>query len=219
MCSAYAQLLVEGPLPTATVVPEATSSPSPSPTPKASPDPSPLPTTTPTPSDGSTTTVTDGSGYRQVRTPVVTLSLGNTAKTSSAAKGSSKSIATDGITNEPPATYQPQQNSGIFDEISLGYLDGTTTAPTANVSLQFDAGRAGANVWVQPLDGGKITVLNANGALVTSSDGVSIPLSALGQLSFGFQPPAKIGRYQVLIRLDNVSSTLPFVILDPAQID
>lgn len=169
-------------------------------------------------STGTSTTISP-STYNTLRTPSITLTIGTLAKGSltdrptnagALAAGESRSGGTGLI--------QPQSRNGVFDEVTLGYLDGSGKAPVpVNVSLRFDTSHAGAAVWVQPLDGGAILTQDANGKPVSNPGGCKVVLDASGQLVFSYQALAVPGRYQVLIRLDNVSSILPFIIPDPKQ--
>ena len=157
--------------------------------------------------------------YRLARTPTVTLTLGLPAKGSLAKSTKPGALAGDDA-SAVPGPIQPQSHNGVFDEINLGYLDGSGKAPApANVTLQFDASRAGMTVWVQPLDGGAILAQDSSGSPVSSPGGCTLVLNTLGQLVFGYQALTQMGRYQVLIRLEDVSTILPFVIPSPTQDD
>lgn len=157
--------------------------------------------------------------YTALRTPSVTLTTGTFIKGSLAAKLANLTAqANNSDTPATPSLLQPQARNGVFDEVNLGYLDGSGKAPPpVNVTLQFDASRAEVTVWVQPLDGGTILAQDANGKSISSPAGCTVVLDASGQLVFGYQALALPGRYQVLIRLDNISTILPFVIPDPSQ--
>ncbi len=157
--------------------------------------------------------------YNALRTPSISLTLGKLVKGSLAAKLAKLNALADGSdTPAVPGLIQPQSRNGVFDEVSLGYLDGSGKPPApVNVTLQFIAARAGATVWIQPLDGGAILGQDADGNPISSPGGCAGVLDASGQLVFGYQALALPGRYQVLVRLDNVSTILPFIIQDPSQ--
>lgn len=156
--------------------------------------------------------------YRAKRTPVITLNLGKPRKGSFAAKLAhiNALAGADAATATPLDQIQPQSHNGVFDEVNLGYLNGGT-APAAGIALQFDASQAGETVWVQPLDGGSILTQDIDGNPVSSPAGCTFALDASGQVAFSYQALALPGRYQVLIRLGNVSMMLPIVIPDPNQ--
>ena len=157
--------------------------------------------------------------YNGLSTPSITLTVGALAKGSLTTKlANLTAVAAGTATPSTSGLIQPQSRNGVFDEVNLGYLDASGKAPApVNISLQFDASRAGATVWVQPLDGGAILSQDANGNPISSPGGCAVVLDASGQLVFSYQALTLPGRYQVLIRLDNVSSILPFIIPDPNQ--
>ena len=200
--SSYGQIALPTAMPSATVAPVQVGSPTPS------------PTATPVgPGAFSPPSIIDV--YQLARTPSITITLGALAKNSLAARLKRlRAIANDELP-VPANIIQPLQRGGVFDEINLGYFAADALMPATSVTLQFDVGRAGASIWVQPLDGGTILVQDAGGNPVSSQDGSAITLNAAGQAAFSFQPLAQAGRYQVLVRLDNVSTVLPFVLLDP----
>lgn len=161
--------------------------------------------------------VGDLDAYQAARVPVVTVSLPQPAASPNKldrrlARLAATAAGAGDLLPTPPTI---QAHGRIFDEVNLGDLLGGQ-APATAVILQFLATRAGATVWVQPLDGGAILTQDAEGKTVTNAGGAPLVVGALGQLNFSFQAPARPGRYQVLIRLDSVSTLLPFVILDPS---
>ena len=152
--------------------------------------------------------------YTQARTPTLTVPAGAGATSGSNAR-LNKLAALAGSDVTTPATVQAV--NGLFSEVSLGYLDGSGKPPApATVTLQFDASVAGTTVWVQPMDGGAILSQDASGKPVSLPGGTFLALDATGAATLSFQAPARTGRFQVLIRCQNVSSTLPFVVLDPS---
>ena len=151
--------------------------------------------------------------YHLLRTPAATLTLAVPTTVTLPVL----STLTPGVAPvATPAPLQPLARYGVFDEVNLGFLDKSGNPTPAAVYLQFDPSRAGSGVWVQPLDGGQIATWDANGKAVYSNAGAFLPIPVTGQVAFSFQALARSGRYQVLIRLDSVSTIMPFVILDPS---
>lgn len=93
----------------------------------------------------------------------------------------------------------------------------TAVPPAALVRLQYDAERSGSLVWVQTMDGGTLTAVDAEGVTHTAAGGFYLEINALGFLEFTFQAPGQSDRYQVFTRLDNVVTTLPFTVLSPGD--
>lgn len=149
--------------------------------------------------------------------PIITLTLGAPAKRGFAARLAKLNALAGNDVSSTPSLFQPQVRNGLFDEINLGYLNGSAAPSPASVTIQFDVALAGATVYVQPLDGGAILAQDADGNPLNSPAGCNLTLNALGQTTFGYQAPPQIGRYQVLIRVGNASSVLPFVVSDPSQ--
>ena len=85
----------------------------------------------------------------------------------------------------------------------------------ATVTLNYAPDRAGTNVWVQPLQSGTLSTLDAQGKTVTSTRGFPLTIGAAGSVTFTFQAPATPNSYQVYTRLDNVTTTLNFLVPDP----
>ena len=214
----FACFLLSGPSPTCRA--QATAGPT-----QTAPTDTPAPASTPFPGLPGGVPLTPDP-YIVARTPAVTLTFASVQAATSARGPSAASAANvalaasaNGAEVTPPATntVQPVWHYGVFDEINLGFLSDGTAPPPTSVSLQFDTSRAGASVWIQPLDGGTINFQNADGSTGSDPQGVFLTLDAQGTLTFAFQAPAQAGRFQVLLRLDNISSFLPFVVLDPSQ--
>ncbi len=207
-----------------TALPTATEAPAISPIPAASP----APTASLAPNVSPGTIVTPGAidltAYNQARQPSAKIAVIFPVSTISAlpqqgfathvdAKAAATSAAATGIAT----ALQPTLLGGVFSEVNLGYLNGAKLPPSARLTLQFDASRAGAAVWVQALDGGTLQTQDATGNSVDIAGGGWIELDSAGQISFTFQAPALSARYQVMVRLDNVSTVLPFIVPDPTQ--
>ena len=199
-------------------VPIATATPAPinTPAPTASPAPAATPGTTVI--DG----ITDLGAYRQARQPTASVAI--TFPVKNILSLPTQSLATRTLPASPASqaagvlsTLQPTALDGIFSEVNLGFLSGSNPPPPATVTLQFNPSRAGTAIWVQTLDGGSLQTQDAEGHAVNIQGGGWIELNAAGQISFTFQAPAFSARYQVLVRLDNVSSVLPFLVPDPTQ--
>ena len=173
-----------------------------------------LPTAPPAPA--ATPGNTDLTAYRLARRPTV-----STAIAFPASGVPTQNLATTWkagalpVAGLLPTILQPHTVGGVFSEINLGLLQGANPPPPATVTLQFDPANAGALVWVQALDGGTLQAQDPSGNPVKMGAGGWIQLDPTGQMSFTFQVPAASARYQVLVRLDNVSSVLPFVVPDP----
>ena len=151
----------------------------------------------------------DFAAYAKARTP--TASVGLTLGSATAVPPQNpltQLIQTDAATT----LLQPQVIGNVFSVVNLGALSGNTPPPPAAVTLQFDPARAGTKVWVQTLDGGTLQTLDSSGQAVAIQGGYWGTLNAAGQLIFTFQAPSASARYQVVVRLDNVSTIVPFVV-------
>ena len=188
--------------------------------PAASPAPSP------TGGDTPTVTVTPGlpsaadlAAYNAARTPQATVVL-----TPVSTPGS-----TTAAVNKTTASTALSAQGGVFSQIKLpaapspngNKTSRTSTAsssqPVATVVLAYNATWAGQVVWVQVLNGGTLTAADDSGIQYTAGDGFLLMLSTEGATTFNYQPPAVSGTYQVLTRLDNVTTTLPFLVPDAGQ--
>ena len=183
-------------------------------------DPAPVVVATPSPAGGNTGTlgVTDLSGYVQARRPSISVVIavpGSTSAQNGASTGTPALQAAGTTVAGPSTTMQPQILGGVVGDINLGVLNGGNPPPLATVTLQFASTRAGALVWVQTLDGGTLQAQDAGAGMVTAQNGFWMELNTLGQVTFTFQAPASPMRYQVLLRLDNIPTVLPFVVPDP----
>ena len=90
------------------------------------------------------------------------------------------------------------------------WIVGLISLVADQVTGEFDAARAGAFVWVQTLDGGVLQAVDNDGQVVTADGGFLMELDAAGKVNFNFQAPTASNRFQVLIRLDDVITILPF---------
>ncbi len=163
----------------------------------------------------------DWAAYRAALTPAVSVLL-TAPGAKSDLPGQSKNAKISKLAPPAPgkgasALVQPEVSGEAIGEINLGSPVGTVPPPAATVTLQFDVAHTGKRVWVQTLDGGSLQTPDAKAATIKAGGGCWIPLDKAGQLVFSFLPPAAYGRYQVLVRLGNVSTIVPFVVPDPAQ--
>ena len=166
--------------------------------------------------------------YIAARTPRAIITVGNPASTDpqmSAVKAPRKDA---GVRSNQAAM---SAGGGMFPATFLispggapaakGTKAGTSAAPRSgggvppvDVTLQFDPTRAGALVWLSMLDGGNLSALDAQGGVVNAQGGFFMEISAAGTVAFTYQAPNIGGHYQVVARLDNVSTVLPFDVPD-----
>lgn len=165
--------------------------------------------------------------YKAARTPQATVVLanaaaGHTAKskpeplpdTASATTPTAPSLtatggALPGVLLAPPAAPAPAKGTAAGTSTSS-----TAAPPAASVTLQFDPVRAGQLVWVQTLDGGTVSALDADGATVYAQGGFDLEISSAGTVAFIYQAPAIGGHYQVVARLEDVPTVLSFDVPD-----
>ncbi len=191
-------------------------------------------TPAPTPADGSAPQITvtpgvpsqaDIAAYNAARTPLASVVLG-TSPTATLTGTSSAKAQTLAAIN----TVQPVATGGVFTQIDLSAAavsrpkkgrtsaaNGTSGSPPAlaTVTLTYTADRAGDAIWVQPLEGGTVSVVDDTGKTIASNDGFLLEIGETGTTSFYFQAPAASSTYQVLTRLDNVATVLAFLVPDP----
>lgn len=182
----------------------------------------PLAPTTP-PVQGPLPTGADMAAYQQARTPSASVALAPSSPTKTPSTQSfGQPAAPDAVT--------VQASGGAFGLIPLGssatplsvsrHSHQNSAASSqgnggVSVSLQFDSARASSPVWIQTLDGGSFQTTDENGQPQTIIGGLGIPIGADGKVSFVFVPPAADGRYQVLIKLDDVTNIMPFMVGNP----
>lgn len=190
-------------------------------------------TPAPTPADESTPQITvtpgvpsggDIAAYKAARTPLASVVLGTPGITASPTTSTAKAQTLAAIN-----TVQPVASGGVFTQIDLS---AAVTRPTkgrtsavggasgslpalATVTLTYTADRAGEAIWVQPLNGGTVSVVDDSGKTIVSTDGFMLEIGTASVISFCFQAPAVSNTYQVLTRLDNVPTVLDFLVPDP----
>lgn len=176
------------PAPTAAPSPEPPAPPAPAATPEPSPTPEVRLTVVPGALDGAML-----EAHREARRPA-------------ASRVNLPGVAPDEAARE----LTPARQGGRHEPISLRGQALSGKAQPAAVALRFDPARAGANVWVHPVDGGTVD---------GKPDGRFLTLGSDGVLSFSFQTP--LGRsdvFHVVVRLDNVETVLPFEVPDPDEL-
>lgn len=199
--------------------------------------PAPVPTPAATPEVTVTPglpAASDAADYRAARTPQANVTLAGGTPLAQTAQ--SRAAAT-GLNDDLGAPLTFAAVGGVFPTIDLASASGISAAgkqtsttkaspartaaaaalPPATVTLNFDPMRAGTVISVQMFDGGTLSAQNADGNTVTSQEGFLMEISPAGSVSFTFQAPDRPGRYQVAVRLDNITTVLPFVVPDPAS--
>lgn len=171
------------------------------------------------------TTVTPGlpdpaeiEAYNAARTPVASIVLGSAPAVSTTAAASSPGGKTTNL--------RPVAAGGAFPQIDLSTAPAkgksstaatpnTQVSPTlATVTLTYHADRAGSSVWVQTLGGGTLSVVNETGTTISVTDGFPLEIGPTGVVVFSYQAPSASNTYQVTTRLDNVVTTLNFLVPD-----
>ena len=205
------------------------------------PSPGPTPPTVVTPGLPSQA---DLDAARNADTPTASVVLGAAPSPGAApAAHALPSPAGTGAAAAADLPLQPTASGGTFAQIDLSTAT-TTAAPTtlkairqaaranaatasaastaapalATVTLSYDASRAGSVVWVQALGGGTLSTLDENSHPITATDGFALVIGPTGTLTFSFQAPVNPNTYQVLTRLDNVKTTLSFLVPDPQAV-
>lgn len=97
---------------------------------------------------------------------------------------------------------------GHFEFVSLLAPTSASAPVSAAVTLRYPLAQAGAKVWVGALDGGSV-----NGV----ANGQTLTVGADGVLLIQFQPPARAGIFQLVLRVDDVEATLPFSLEKPDE--
>ena len=137
--------------------------------------------------------------YTAARTPLVGVALGN-------------------VINAVAAAIQQAVQGGVCTQITLLPPAKTSASaqPVATVVLTYNPSRAGELVWVQMLGAGTLTADDGAGHTYDGSQGFFLTLDVNAMATFRYQAPNVSGTYQVLTRIDNVATTLPFFVPDPA---
>lgn len=193
-----------------------------------SPPPFPtLPQLAPTdpPVQGLLPSASERTAYQQARTPSAVVVPAPTTPVSQTTP--TQSTLPSSQADSPPI----QASGGAFNVIPIGSTPATgfasegnplastgTARPAAagvSVTLQFEAAKASTPVWIQTLDGGSLQTADENGQTLTTIGGLSLPTGADGKVRFVFVPPAADGLYQVLIKLEDVTNVMPFMVGNP----
>ena len=119
----------------------------------------------------------------------------------------------------PPSTDNPYAQARTA---AVTLTLGTTTPSSTNARLAKLTALAGGDAPTTPValqpqaHGGVVLLPDASGNPQSHPEGGSVLINVLGQATFAFQSPAPAGRYQIVVRLDNVSTILPFLVADPS---
>ena len=161
--------------------------------------------------------------YSTARTPLVGVALGaaqtgggttSSVSTVNAAVTAVPQRVQDGVCTQivlhRPATGPSKRSS------ATSATAGATSQPVVAVVLTYDPSRAGEMVWVQMLGTGTLTADDGAGHTYDGSQGFFLTLDANAMATFNYQAPNVGGTYQVLTRLENVATVLPFLVPDPA---